>query len=798
MLNHLFRKGNANVKLVSLSLQRYRQFLEPTVLQIPAGLTGICGANGVGKSKLIEAIGYVLYGPNRQILPKGDRAAHIAARALPGCQPRVELILELRGQLYQIVRSPGETYLRLHGTTDYLAETPTGVSAKVCELLQLSPVAYLNTFVARQNEIAALQMLSATDRQRVVNRMIGITVIETAVNLAQDHSRVKESRRKVEQEHLTTTSTQANAQLHTAQTALNDAKAALLTFVAERDSIEHGRKNTIDELIRLQQQAAQVESLSRELAASKLHLETLETTYQNQSDHMTRITTAREELSTVESVIESLRYVPQSLEEQILLKELTSLRQRLLELERELADRILPGIQKRNEIQAKKQAKDEALQKLRESRAEFTRLRSLAEQAQSQAVMTLARYSKLRDTANLLGPDGICENCGQKFGTNLAQALSHYTEEISTTEASISKACADIEYFTFELADLQNTLTRTQAEYDEFASELETLRLFPGEEARITQDLAAINDQLASIPSGLQGRIYDPALHHELEQKDSETQRDRETAKDLRFLVSQDTEIQTAIIQTMDACATIVGKCSELETQLAELTLEPAALITAEARVKAANDAWDAANKRAQAAAEDVARLGERMESARAILGEVVAQEERLQLAERDVWVAQHTEKLLGQLLRDVTADARPRITDLMDGWSRTLLGSRFRGIELTSDYRIRCDTGGSWHYIEHFSGGEQTLLALMLRVGISIFCRERAGFDTGFLILDEIFGNQDGSHRVELVRFLGEIQEHYHQILVINHIDDVTDMLDSIIDVKSSGLHSSTAILRL
>ena len=83
-----------------------------------------------------------------------------------------------------------------------------------------------------------------------------------------------------------------------------------------------------------------------------------------------------------------------------------------------------------------------------------------------------------------------------------------------------------------------------------------------------------------------------------------------------------------------------------------------------------------------------------------------------------------------------------------MDTWARALLGSRLRSITLTDDYRIEADNGSGRHQLEHFSGGEQTLLALMLRVAIALFCRERAGFDTGFLILDEVFGDQDGEHR--------------------------------------------------
>jgi chromosome segregation ATPase len=69
------------MRLVSLTVSGYRQYLDQITLQIPPGLIGICGPNGVGKSKLIEAIGYALYGPASAILPRTDRVTDLPAKA---------------------------------------------------------------------------------------------------------------------------------------------------------------------------------------------------------------------------------------------------------------------------------------------------------------------------------------------------------------------------------------------------------------------------------------------------------------------------------------------------------------------------------------------------------------------------------------------------------------------------------------------------------------------------------------------------------------------------------------------
>src|SRR5262249_36407098 len=48
------------MQFTRLRLQGFKSFVEPTNLDIPAGLTGIVGPNGCGKSNLVEALRWVM------------------------------------------------------------------------------------------------------------------------------------------------------------------------------------------------------------------------------------------------------------------------------------------------------------------------------------------------------------------------------------------------------------------------------------------------------------------------------------------------------------------------------------------------------------------------------------------------------------------------------------------------------------------------------------------------------------------------------------------------------------------
>src|SRR5207248_4849357 len=83
---------------------------------------------------------------------------------------------------------------------ELLATGAKAVTAKVIELLHLSPEAYYGTFVAQQKEVAGLQTLSPDERKRLVNRLIGIEQVEHALKLAEDERKNRSNRLEIARE----------------------------------------------------------------------------------------------------------------------------------------------------------------------------------------------------------------------------------------------------------------------------------------------------------------------------------------------------------------------------------------------------------------------------------------------------------------------------------------------------------------------------------------------------------------------------------------------------------------------
>ena len=114
----------------------------------------------------------------------------------------------------------------------------------------------------------------------------------------------------------------------------------------------------------------------------------------------------------------------------------------------------------------------------------------------------------------------------------------------------------------------------------------------------------------------------------------------------------------------------------------------------------------------------------------------------------------------------------------------------------LDEDYEILIEDGGKQFPLHRFSGGEEDLASLCLRLAISQVIEERTGAEgINFIVLDEIFGSQDEARKNNILKALNDISSQFRQIIVITHIDDVKEMLPYAFNVIETSDKSSKII---
>jgi exonuclease SbcC len=110
-----------------------------------------------------------------------------------------------------------------------------------------------------------------------------------------------------------------------------------------------------------------------------------------------------------------------------------------------------------------------------------------------------------------------------------------------------------------------------------------------------------------------------------------------------------------------------------------------------------------------------------------------------------------------------------------------------------TLDIQI-ADELGTRNY-ELYSGGESFRVNFAIRIALSRLLARRAGARLQTLIMDEGFGTQDSQGRERLVEAINSIQEDFEVILVITHIDELRDAFPVRIEVWKTPQGSQFAV---
>lgn len=135
---------------------------------------------------------------------------------------------------------------------------------------------------------------------------------------------------------------------------------------------------------------------------------------------------------------------------------------------------------------------------------------------------------------------------------------------------------------------------------------------------------------------------------------------------------------------------------------------------------------------------------------------------------------------VMSQFRDHLVSRVQPTLSLYASDYLDRLTDGKYQGIIVDDSYDIRIVDNGYPYDIERFSGGEEDLANLCLRLAISEVITERAGGVFNFIILDEIFGSQDATRRQNIIKALHGLSSKFRQIFLVTHIDDIKNYTDN------------------
>ncbi len=784
------------MRLHSLALRNFRQHVDTSIRFAP-GLTGIIGANGAGKSTILEAIAWALYGNSAA---RGTRDSIRHARAPEGAPVRVELEFELGAHRYRVERTLRGAEVFLDGGTTPIARTIKGANELLQRRLGMSRAEFFNTYFTGQKELDVMAALGPTDRARFLARVLGYDRLTAAQELLREQRRtlIAElaglrsgmpdpevvARRVTEAETLVA---DARERAQRAGSVLEAATARLQAIGPAWEAIEAGRErwHAFDTERRLVAQSLEAavhdhERVQQELAALDASraelgplLEVVATLPEQRGalDAMDALAAADGERRALAERLASSR------------EELARLTERLDKLES--APQL--DVEQRAALDAARRALATTEASLDDARTTWARDRQEAETRFDALRTQREELAAQQATLEGLGEDSPCPTCARPLGASYRGVLALITEQLETV-------LVDAAYFRNRVRQLAGT--------PEAVTALEARR------AAQQQDVSAGERRAARIHAALQEREQLRPQQATLRQRTEEAARrlealpagyDAEAHRALRADVARRGEVATRVAQLQGAldrvapltvrrdalAADAQAKRARLESLVASIgTLDFDAARHAALRAEQA----DAARAVHQAEL-DVAeargaseRAEQQREQARRAHADLATLQARAALLEGERSLHDELDEAFGELRAELNDRLRPELSELASGFLEALTDGRYAALELDDDYAVQVLEDGLPKSV--LSGGEEDLCNLVLRLAISQMIAERAGQEFSLLILDEVFGSLDESRRENVLALLRRLHDRFEQVMVITHIEDVREGLDRVLMV--------------
>jgi exonuclease SbcC len=782
-----------------LELTNFKRFRHAEI-DFQDGITGILGNNGTGKSSLVSAIFFALYG----VKATGIAGDYIVS-SFAGPKEKCEVVLDFRigGDTYKIIRTfrKGKTVshdAEFYRNKQLVAKEVSPVEAEVIRTLGMGPVDFRNTIYAAQKDLLTLLENTPGKRKDWFLRALGIDYLNTeSQKILKEEADAKSGElaglegglaamtgRQSEEEFA-----QLQASITTFQAAIAEHTKARDTKKNERAELDRKQKVLAEKKVAynrlLQQQQAIVKERDADQAQAK-KLEASITLIAEEQAEYERLKPVLGSQETVRQNLERLRkkketFLALNAELGFAMKQIADLTARAQAQQAKLG--TLDGDEKKKavlltQIRAGLGAGDIAEDRL--EGAVSYRLADINKQTGALAAR-LERYREEREkiaadqkTIRDAGADGVCPLCRQKLGEHFGSIDAEFAKTLYELEG---KAIADL--------SRQEKLAKEKATIEAFRPLLDAVRtldanikqkpVYEQELATLAEQQKKKEDEEHRIRNSLAGLAFSDDDFKTCEKENAELQKIQIRFIELGKKIGQGITVQQHLTELTAKIAGRTTELGKLASEIKAAAFDPAEAAELDALI-VRTDAVIRNEELAIAGAEKDLRFTEEKiaEYQRAEAQIVQLQKQAAELKD-EIELLKLTRTLIAEYVVYLMQVVRSRLEGEVSRIISEITGGRYEQVLLDEDFNLLIRDIDNDYPIDRFSGGEQDDIAVALRIALSRYLAElHQVHESTFLIFDEIFGSQDEERRNNLLTALRTQESRFPQILLISHIAEM------------------------
>ena len=785
------------MRLNSLALQNFRQHAD-TRITFDSGLTGIIGPNGSGKTTVLEAIAWAIYG---NAAARGTRETIRFNRAGARASVRVELDFDPGGHRYRVVRGLTNAELYLDGAAAPIADSVSGVSDLLTRRLGMTREEFFNTYFTGQKELSVMAAMGPSERGQFLSHVLGYERLRAAQDL------LREKRRAIVAELTGLRQGMPDPDAVLRQLGESERRLGEARFRAQAARTQHARAASavagiLPRWEKMQREREQLQAVLSELRVADGEAASLRRDDERLARDLAEIAASRAEREALVRELEPYEALHAEFQRLELLAREEGRRQALLETRASVAEEIARLRERRKKIETapklesetdgllaeKRDELESADGQLEAKRTEWVRDRQEAETKRDALRNQFAELKQQRERLAAAGEEGACPTCARPLAGSLRPVLELLDGQIETVRVDGQYYRGRLEQLLEMPDDVKALDERRRALFLEVSTlerRLMKVQLAVQELSQLGGDLTAKEEreaqlarELDAIPAG-----FDAARRAVVRQELDRLMPLDAKATRLSAQIEREPAQAREQAHVREAIAALGSRLESLHTRRDAITVPEEEFLAVRTEFEQAS---------AEMRAIELTVVQEESDAQNAAAALEIAQHSARELADRQRLLGDlngrkrlHDEldRAYTDLRTDLNFQLRPELSELASAFLSDLTDGRYGELELDDSYDIKVLEDGVPKPV--ISGGEEDLANLVLRLAISQMIAERAGQPFALLVLDEIFGSLDDLHRASVLDLLRRLQDRFEQVILITHIESVRDMLDHAIMVR-------------
>jgi len=806
-----------------LVLNNFKRFRKQEI-HFKDGITGIVGNNGTGKSSIVEAVLFALYGVQATGI-SGDYIVSSFASQKENCEVRLDF--RISGDSYSVIRTfkKGKTVqhdARIYRGTSLRATGVSQVETEIRRVLGMGPVDFRNTIYAAQKDLLTLLENTPGKRKEWFLKALGINFLKTASEkLLKERIDGKENELRLKEGELNgLVGRQDPEELNILKSSVVAFQASIVELNKKREchfkkkievsaelALFSDKKTQYTRLVEQQKSLVnETGGLEKQRDQVKAQIETLAGLEQEYVQMEQRVGLVDEKRKHLESIRKKKAESDQLKAEQRFLEtdsanfmgRVDTIREKMAmfgEDAKRLAS-LRCGI--RSLMQIGPDIPDIDLEKVI-TQWEAVLIHTVGTLSARAASLETEKKKLNADwnTIKNAGANGMCPLCRQTLGSHYASIEEEFTTRLKQIEQEVLQVREE----QGKVAVEKNRITDQKPALHEVRSISEKLKARDVTETELKDLVTQLEAKKLAIRT-LATRISSLGYDESTFAKAEKDVKDLDQLH-LRYVESGKKIAQGAVLkqQVTDLETKVAQKKQELESLkgfIAQAAFDPAigtqleqALAGAESAIRNAEAELARTTERITHANEKIARHENEMAAIEGLRQQVSTLKEEIDLLRL-------TRTVIGDYVIYLMQVVRSRIEGEVSRIISEITGGRYEQVLLDEDFNLLVRDIDNDYGIDRFSGGEQDDIAVALRIALSRYLAElHQVHESTLLIFDEIFGSQDEERRTNLLTALRTQESRFPQIILISHISEMQGEFTNTLVVEM-GTDQSSSIKEL